>query len=151
MAHSAGYIGSFDMLLKILQNLPFSEYTMAPTKSPKTASFSLSTSPFTKDQILWVLYKFGELKNIKKVQRAFRLEFCPPDPKMFPTTWLSRGLLTGLRRVVVNPDPCVLLVVLQPPKKTSQLSRASSWPTRRPTWQRPAGTWTWPRARSGTF
>ena len=73
--------------------LTISEYTMAPTKSPKRASFSLPASPFTKDQIPWVIFKFGELKNIKKVQRSFRLEFCPSRPKDVPNYMAFKRLV----------------------------------------------------------
>ena len=57
---------------------------MAPTKSLKRASFSLLSSPFTKEQMSWTILKYGEVRNIKKVQRAFRSRFCPQRPKDTP-------------------------------------------------------------------
>ena len=66
---------------------------MAPTKSPKRASFSLLSSPFTKEQVSWTILKYGEVRNIKKVQRAFRLRFCPQRPKDTPNYMAFKRLV----------------------------------------------------------
>ena len=68
---------------------------MAPTKSPKRASFSLLSSPFTKEQVSWTILKNGELRNIKKVQRAVRLRFCPKRPKDTPNYMAFKRLVEG--------------------------------------------------------
>ena len=46
---------------------------MAKVKSPKRAS--LKTSPFTAEQVTWVILKYGELKQVRAVQRAFATHF----------------------------------------------------------------------------
>ena len=46
---------------------------MAKTRSPKRAS--LKTSPFTAEQVTWVILKYGELRQVRAVQRAFATNF----------------------------------------------------------------------------
>ena len=40
-----------------------------------------------------MIFKFGELKNVKEVQRAFRLEFCPKNPRSVPNYMAFKRLL----------------------------------------------------------
>ena len=41
-------------------------------------------SPFSGDQLTWIIYKYGELKSLSLVMRAFRLEFLPSYPLAMP-------------------------------------------------------------------
>ena len=94
---------------------------MAPTKSPKRASFSLLSSPFTEEQVSWTILKYGEVRNIKKVQRTFRLRFCPQRPKDTPNYMAFKGLLTGLRQMGVKPGPRRHLARPQSPSRIMKL------------------------------
>ena len=77
---------------------------MPPRKSPKRASFKLNTSPFNKEQVTWVIFKFGELTNVKKVQRAFRWEFCPKNPRNVPNYMTFKRRWIDLKTVGATPD-----------------------------------------------
>ena len=66
---------------------------MVPVKSPKRAPLKLFMSPFTKVQIPWIIYKMGELNNIKLDQRAFRLKFHPKNPREVPNYMAFKRLV----------------------------------------------------------
>ena len=67
---------------------------MVPVKTPKRASLKLFMSPFTKNQIPWIIYyKMGEVNNIKLVQRAFRLKFHPKNPRKVPNYMAFKRLV----------------------------------------------------------
>ena len=66
---------------------------MVPVKTPKKASLKLFMSPFTKNQIPWIIYKMGEVNNIKLVQRAFRLKFHPKNPRKVPNYMAFKRLV----------------------------------------------------------
>ena len=40
---------------------------------------------FSPDQLTWIIYKYGELKCVIKVMRAFRIKFCPNNRKDMPS------------------------------------------------------------------
>ena len=40
---------------------------------------------FSPDQLTWMIYKYGELKCVIKVMRAFRIKFCPNNRKDMPS------------------------------------------------------------------
>ena len=55
---------------------------MPPFISPKR-SFS-KLCPFSRDQINWIILKFGDLKNIDKVKKAFGTKFYKKNPRNVP-------------------------------------------------------------------
>lgn len=52
------------------------------TKSPKRAS--LEKSPFNGEQVSWIILKYGELKNVSAVKRAFSTQFYKHHPREVP-------------------------------------------------------------------
>ena len=55
---------------------------MAPPRQPK---FSFRTdSPFDAQQSAFIILKYGELKNVALVRRAFGTKFYPRHPRMLP-------------------------------------------------------------------
>ena len=48
-------------------------------KSPKRAS--LDKSPFSEEQVSWIILKFGELKHVMAVKKAFSTHFYKHNPK----------------------------------------------------------------------
>lgn len=44
-------------------------------------------SPFSGDQITWIIYKYGELKSITSVMRAYRLKFLRYSPCAIPSRY----------------------------------------------------------------
>ena len=107
LVYSGVYIRTFDNLIYLLSIIiSVSEYTIMHFKSPRRASTNLQKSPFTKDQIIWVIYKFGELENIQIFQKLFMLEFCSNNPREIHNYNAFNGLVnrfeesgcqTGLR------------------------------------------------------
>ena len=45
---------------------------------------SCQNSQFSHDEASWVILKFGEIKNLSDVRRAFRLELFPKNPRGVP-------------------------------------------------------------------
>ena len=48
---------------------------------------------FSDDQVTWIVYKYGELKNISMVMRAFRLHFHPTSHRPMPSRCAFRNLI----------------------------------------------------------
>ena len=42
-------------------------------------------SSFSPDQLTWIIYKYGELKSVLRVMRAYRKQFHPKNPKSVPS------------------------------------------------------------------
>ena len=55
-----------------------------PSCSSSPVRHSRHNSPFSHDEAGWVILKFGEIKNLSDVRRAFRLEFFPKNPRGVP-------------------------------------------------------------------
>ena len=55
-----------------------------PYCSSNPVRHSRQNSPFSNDETSWVILKFGEIKNLSDVRRAFRLEFLPKNPRGVP-------------------------------------------------------------------
>lgn len=67
-------------------------------------------SPFSNEQASWVVLKFGELKSVLEVRRAFRREFFPNEPRYVPQLKTFRRLIqrfqgTGATRPITPPGP----------------------------------------------
>ena len=42
-------------------------------------------SSFSPDQLTWIIYKYGELKSVVSVMRAYRKQFYPKNPYLVPS------------------------------------------------------------------
>ena len=52
---------------------------------PRQPKFSFrKDSPFNAEQSAFIILKFGELKNVALVRRAFGTKFYPQHPRMLP-------------------------------------------------------------------
>ena len=50
--------------------------------SPKRTS--LKVTPFTKEQVTWVIFKYGERKNVMAVKKAFNTHFFKHQTRKVP-------------------------------------------------------------------
>ena len=63
-----------------------------PSKiSPRRASLNLS--PFDKDQVTWIILKFGEQRKVTKVKRAFAVKYFPKNPRSVSTYLAFKRLI----------------------------------------------------------
>lgn len=51
-------------------------------------------SPFSKEQASWIIPKFGEIKSLSKLRRAFRRKFFPKNPRCVPDLKAFQRLVT---------------------------------------------------------
>ena len=64
---------------------------MAPPRQPK---FSFrKDSPFDAEQSTFIILKYGELKNVALVRRAFGTKFYPRHPRMLPHRWQFKRVI----------------------------------------------------------
>ena len=81
---------------------------MPPFISPKRSFNKLCA--FSRDQINWIIPKFGELKNIDKVKKAFGTKFCKNNPRRVPNYMAFKRIIerfrdTGHTRPRTPPGP----------------------------------------------
>ena len=71
--------GHLKIYKKNLKKSPSFVVICSDSMAPKTA--------FSPDQITWIIYKYGEMKSIGSVIRAYRVKVLPTNPRDMP----SRG------------------------------------------------------------
>ena len=81
---------------------------MPPFISPKRSFNKLCA--FSRDQINWIILKFGELKNIDKVKKAFGTKFYKKNPRRIPNYNAFKRIIerfrdTGHTRPRTPPGP----------------------------------------------
>ena len=94
-------------------------------------SFSFrSGSPFLTEESIFIILKFGELKNMTLVKKAFRKEFCLKNPRQVPhLTQLQRmydRFLTVAASQPSTPDLWLASLQTSQRKMTSRGSNSSS-------------------------